>query len=180
MPLMIRSMPPRAHTSDKTPPSTLIKKTQPTASMRIRSGTACSTIPISLCQHTSLRGTPWWTCFVNDGLFPDGSPYVSANIITYNPQYDASGQCPMPANSLLAPTNTLYTLCNIYSDTKYTAYDGSGDQYLLTPICPKTAADNQSTAAAFFVNRNIRILHLAAGAGWIYPTNPMGFSARTF
>ena len=46
-------------------------------------------------------------------LFPDGSPSITPNVITYNPSYNGMNTCSPPANSLLAPITQSYTLCNI-------------------------------------------------------------------
>ena len=111
---------------------------------------------------------------LNKGLYLDGSPYISANIVTYSPDVNAQGNCPLPANSLLAPINTIYTLCNIYPSTHYPSYTGTGKKITLSPSCPDNAQGKTQYCEAIFTN-GTGICTSQIGLIGIYPTNAMGY-----
>lgn len=102
-------------------------------------------------------------CNLNNGLFPDGSPYISANIVTYSPEFDSSGSCPAPSNSLLTPINQIYTICNIYPN----------NHFGLSNICPTNAQGKTQYCNEVFYN-GTGICTSQIGLVGIYQTDQNG------
>ncbi len=102
-------------------------------------------------------------CNLNSGLFPDGSPYISANIITYSPEFDKSGSCAAPSNSLLTPVNQIYTMCNIYPNNPFS----------LSNLCPTNAQGKTQFCNEVFYN-GTGICTSQIGLVGIYKTNQNG------
>ena len=102
-------------------------------------------------------------CNLNNGLFPDGTPYISANIVTYSPEFNKLGSCPVSSNSLLTPINQIYTLCNIYPNNPFS----------LTNICPANAQGNTQFCNELFYN-GTGICTSQIGLVGIYKTDQNG------
>ncbi len=105
-------------------------------------------------------------CFLNNGLYPDGTPYISANVITYKPSFNSHGYCSPPANSLLQPINAIYTMCNIYASAAANAN--------IDNTCPASPQGNTQYCYPLYHN-GTGICTSQLGLIGIYPTNSMGY-----
>jgi hypothetical protein len=90
---------------------------------------------------------------------------VTPNIITYNPSFNAIGECSPPANSLLTPINQIYTLCNIYE----------GNQFGLRTRCPANPGTSYPEYCSEVYSNGTGICTSQMGLIGMYKTDSNGY-----
>lgn len=113
----------------------------------------------SISQDQCRLANPVWL-----GL--QGPNLDSANIVTYQPNYDVQGTCPQPSGSLLTPINQIYTLCNIYP--------AQASKFNLPTYCPTTGQGATQYCTPVFEN-GTGICTAQVGLIGEYPTNSNGY-----
>ncbi len=94
----------------------------------------------TLCEYGSNAITQSSNCILSNPIWT--GLQANANVTTYAPSFNASGECSMPSNSLLAPVNSIYTLCNIYASNPFG----------LSQFCPPTGVGKQQFCLPLFSN----------------------------
>ncbi|MEM3404809.1 MAG: hypothetical protein QXZ01_00540, partial [Candidatus Micrarchaeaceae archaeon] len=111
----------------------------------------CTYSPNSIATGECTLANPMWKGLTNN-----------ANTITYAPAYNSSGECPMPPKSLLAPINSIYTMCNIYGADN------------IRQSCPNSALGNTQYCIPLYSN-GTGICTPQLGLMGIATTNSLGY-----
>ncbi|MEM3753426.1 MAG: hypothetical protein QW778_02395, partial [Candidatus Micrarchaeaceae archaeon] len=111
----------------------------------------CAYSPNSISTSNCILANPMWKGLTNN-----------ANTITYAPSYNSSGECPMPPKSLLAPINSIYTMCNIYGADN------------IRQSCPPSALGNTQYCIPLYSN-GTGICTPQLGLMGIATTNSLGY-----
>jgi len=100
----------------------------------------------TLCEYGSNAITQSSNCILSNPIWT--GLQANSNVTTYAPSFNASGKCSMPSNSLLAPVNTIYTMCNIYQSNKY----GLPSNCPNTPATPSNPSGSVQFCLPLFSN----------------------------
>ncbi|MEM4072190.1 MAG: hypothetical protein QXL63_02510 [Candidatus Micrarchaeaceae archaeon] len=111
----------------------------------------CAYSPNSIGTSNCTLANPMWKGLTNN-----------ADTITYAPAYNSSGECPMPPKSLIAPVNSVYTMCNIYGVDN------------IQQSCPNSALGNTQYCIPLYSN-GTGICTPQLGLMGIATTNSLGY-----
>jgi hypothetical protein len=100
----------------------------------------------TLCEYGSNAITQSSNCILSNPIWT--GLQANSNVTTYAPSFNASGECSMPSNSLLAPVDTIYTMCNIYKSNKY----GLPSNCPNTPATPSNPSGSVQFCLPLFSN----------------------------